>query len=381
MTNATTEGPRGRWIWLGILGVAGIWLIWRLQAVILPFLLAAGVAYLVNPFIDRLGARGWSRNRSILLLLLVLLLIGAALGYLLIPQLVEETQGLITGYAALVKQAEILYEDGVWRLQRSLPRALHFERVPAQMKAKSGEYAKSLLGRAPVLLGSLLQAMAKFLIVALLTLVLSYWTLKEYHPIGRRLLAFVPSQYAATAISLSRQVNKLVSSYLLGLLTMCVIAAAIATAILLLFRVNYAFLLGLLIGAAYAIPYFGMPLALIISAIVAAVTGHSGGNILAFAICIMTLNGILDYVGTPRIIGKRVNLHPMTIIFAVVAAGELFGFLGVLIAVPLAAAVRLCLAEFFPEFFGNNSEAPTEKAAAQQKSESVSKEKGRKKKR
>jgi predicted PurR-regulated permease PerM len=294
---------------------------------------------------------------------------------------VEETQGLIAGYDALVKQAEILYQDGVWRLQRSLPRALHFERVPAQMKAKSGEYAKSLLGRAPVLLGSLLQAMAKFLIVALLTLVLSYWTLKEYHPIGRRLLAFVPSQYAGTAISLSRQINKLVSSYLLGLLTMCVIAAAIATAILLLFRVDYAFLLGLLIGAAYAIPYFGMPLALIISAIVAAVTGHSGGNILAFAICIMILNGILDYFGTPRIIGKRVNLHPMTIIFAVVAAGELFGFLGVLIAVPLAAAVRLCLAEFFPEFFGNNSEAPEEKAAAQQKSESVSKEKGRKKKR
>jgi predicted PurR-regulated permease PerM len=63
----------------------------------------------------------------------------------------------------------------------------------------------------------------------------------------------------------------------------------------------------------------------------------------------------------------------------VVAAGELFGFLGVLIAVPLAAAVRLCLAEFFPEFFGNNSEAPTEKAAAPQKSEPTPKKDKKKK--
>jgi len=356
------ETPRfqWRWFWVGLLALAALWLVWRLSRVLLPFVLAAGIAYLLNPLIDRLEVRGLSRNRSILLLLLLFLAVTALLAYLVVPLLAGEINNAIDNYDTLARKAEGLYQNAISWVERTFPWAHVRQRLPAASSAKIAEYARALLGRMPAILARVLQSIVGFIFLLLLTAILTFWILKEYHPIGRRLLAFVPAQYAPTAVSLSRQINRLVSAYLGGQLILAALAAIVATVVLLAFHVKYAIVIGLLSGALYLIPYFGVPLAIVIAVIVGAVTGHSWASVAGIVGCFIGMNVLMDYIVSPRVLGTRVQLHPMTIIFAVVAAGELFGFLGVFIAVPLAAATKAVLVTFFPEFF-----APARPASAE----------------
>jgi len=348
------ETPRftWRWFWLALLAFAALWLFFRLRTVLLPFFLAAGVAYLLNPLIDRLEVQGVSRNRSILLILLLSLALTALLGYLIVPRIAAEITNAVDNYDPLVHKAEGLYKDALVWIQAKFPWAHTRQALPATLGVKITEYGKTLLARTPTILSRVLQSILGFIFLLLLTAILTFWILKEYHPIGRRLLAFVPGQYAPTAISLSHQINHLVSAYLGGQVILAAMAAVVASIILLVFHVKYAIVIGMLSGALYLIPYFGVPGAIVISVIVSAVTGNSWASIAGIVGCFVVLNVIMDYVVSPRVIGTRVQLHPMTIIFAVVAAGELFGFVGVLIAVPLAAATKAVLVTFFPEFFG-----------------------------
>jgi predicted PurR-regulated permease PerM len=360
------ETPRfqWRWFWLALLAFAALWLLLRLRTVLLPFFLAAGVAYLLNPLIDRLEVSGVSRNRSILLILLLSLALTALLGYLIVPRLAGEITNAVDNYDPLVHKAEGLYENTLVWIQARFPWAHTRQALPATVSAKMTEYGKTLLARTPTILSKVLQSILGFIFLLLLTAILTFWILKEYHPIGRRLLAFVPRHHAATAVALSRQINQLVSAYLGGQLILAVIAAIVVTIVLLAFRVKYAIVIGLLSGALYLIPYFGVPSAIVISVIVSAVTGHSWGAIAGIVGCFIMLNIVMDYIVSPRVIGTRVQLHPLTILFAVVAAGELFGFVGVFIAVPLAAATKAVLVTFFPEFFAPKPEpAPTSAAA------------------
>jgi predicted PurR-regulated permease PerM len=355
-----------RWLWLALLALVTLLLFWRLWHVLAPFFLAAAFAYLLNPLVDRLETRHISRNRAILLILLLFLALGVIFASIFIPPMVKEINSVVQNYDSLVQQGTTIYQSSLEHLQTRFPWLAPHQGLPEQLKAKLTEYGRALLARAPVLLTKLVSSIASFTLVMLLTFILTFWMLREYHTMGRRLLAFVPARHAETAISLSKQINKLVSAYLVGQIILAVVAGIAAMIILLIFGVNYAVFIGLLAGALYLIPYFGVPSAIIISIIVSAVSGNSWGSIFGMIGCYVALNIALDYVISPRIIGNRVQLHPMTIIFAVVAVGELFGFAGVFIAVPLAAATKACLVTFFPEFFGpdgSNAEAGKEPGA------------------
>jgi predicted PurR-regulated permease PerM len=356
------QGFRWRWFWLALLAFITLWLLWRLWQVLLPFILAGGVAYMLNPLIDRLETKGWSRNFSIVFVFVCLLGILVIAGSLIIPQVGTEIQGIVENYDPLLKKADTLYHSSLTWVQHHFPwTAKQGNRLPAQVRERAIEYGRGLLTKAPTILTSLLQSLAGLAFLVVLTLILTFWTLKEYHTIGKRLLAFIPRSQQETVISLTHKINHLVSAYLVGQIILGIIAGILATAILLAFHVNYAILIGILAGALYLIPYFGIPTTMILSVILSAVSGNSLPSILGMIGCLIALNLILDYGITPRIIGNRVQLHPMTILFAVIAVGELLGFAGVLIAVPLAAAVKAVLVEFFPEFFA--SRQPTSVSA------------------
>jgi predicted PurR-regulated permease PerM len=167
----------------------------------------------------------------------------------------------------------------------------------------------------------------------------------------------VPKRFVPSVSHLSRQINRILNAYLRGLVLLFIIAVIAVTSLLLGLGIKFAFLLGLLAGLGYLIPYFGFPAATIIISLVALVTGESWTTIFVIIVCLIGLNLGFDYFVSPRIIGRKVGLHPVTVIFAMLAAGELFGFIGVIIAMPLAAATKAILQEFFPEFFAASAKA------------------------
>ncbi|NIM07068.1 MAG: AI-2E family transporter, partial [Armatimonadetes bacterium] len=318
------------------------------------------VAYLLNPIIDKLEAKRWPRTYAILLLLLGVLAIGLIIGFLLIPRLWGELSGLIQDYGPLAEKAEASYQQWLARLQTAFPWLRLEGELGGKLNERLAALLPRLLGKVPSLLGKLLQSIAGFITLMVVTLILAYWLLKDYHPLGRRLLAFIPERHNSSVVSLSSQINQIISAYLLGLLLLCGIAAVTTIIILLIFGVDYGYLLGLVVGVGYAIPYFGVPIATLITVIVAALTGQPWPNLLGIVAALLGLNFVLDYLVSPRVIGERVGLHPMTVIFALLAAGELFGLIGIIIALPLAAAIRACLVTFFPDFFSPQPAPATE---------------------
>jgi len=357
MEQTTQNGFRWRWLWVAALIVAVIWLLWRLRGVMLPFYLAAGIAFLLNPLVDKLERKGWKRGYGVALTLLILLLVLVAIGLNLIPHLWGNVQDLSNNYGLLTEKFQNLYGDWLLRAQQVFPWALPGGKLPPQMEERIISYLQDHIGQVPGFLGKLLGSIFGFLLMLLLTVIISCWMLLRWHQLGRRLRGLVPERFEPSAISLSRQINRILNAYLRGLVALFIIAVIVVTLLLLGLGVKYAFLLGLLAGLGYLIPYFGFPAATIIIGLVALVTGASWTTIFVTIACLIALNLGFDYFISPRIIGRRVGLHPITVILALLAAGELFGFIGVLIAMPLAAATKAVLQEFFPEFFSSPPES------------------------
>jgi len=367
MEQTTQNGFRWRWLWVAALVAATIWLLWRLRGVMLPFALAAGIAFLLNPLVDKLERRGWQRGYGVFLTLLILLLLLVAIGLNLIPRLWGNIQDLSGDYDPLALKFQNLYGNWMARAQQAFPWALPGGKLPPQMQEKIISYLQAHIGQVPGFLGTVLGSIFGFLLMSFLTVIISCWMLLRWHQLGRRLMGLVPERFVPSVSNLSRQIDRILNAYLRGLITLFILAVIAVTLLLLGLGVKYAFLLGLLAGLGYLIPYFGFPSATIIISLVALVTGESWTTVFIIIGCLIGLNLSFDYFVTPRIIGRKVGLHPITVIFAMLAAGELFGFVGILIAMPLAAATKAVLQEFFPEFFASppkSSPPPLESATS-----------------
>ncbi len=149
----------------------------------------------------------------------------------------------------------------------------------------------------------------------------TFWLLRDYHRLGGLLLRLVPETHRASTVEIAGEVNRIVGGYLLGLLTMMVLVATYSSLVLTLLGVRYSLLLGLLTGLLSIIPYFGFPTAMVIIALTMAAAGqHIGIIVLALALHILGNIGS-DYLVYPRIVGRRVGLHPLVVIFALLAGG------------------------------------------------------------
>lgn len=327
-----------------------IWLLYRVRTILLPFVLGAVIAYLLNPSIARLERRGWPRMRAIWFVFALFLLVLIAVVLLLVP-LAGQARDLVANYdeyadrtrQLLVQTRETVVAWG--NLVGMLPEDVRAAFATVGEKAQA--YGLQLLQDA---LGWLNR---RLVLVSLLivTPVVTFWVLRDYHPLGRRILRLLPERQRAPVVEVLHDINRVVGSYLLGMATMVVIVGAFAIAVLAAAGVSFGVLLGIITGVLYIIPYLGFPTALIIVTLTMAVTGQGIAAILIVLGILMAGNVVFDYVVTPRVLGRRVGLHPLLVIFAVLAGATLFGVVGIVLAVPVAGAIKVVLLHFWPEAF------------------------------
>ena len=332
--------------WLsGLIGVLlVIWLLYQVRGILLPFVLGAVVAYLLNPGIARLERRGWPRRRAVALVFGAFLAVFVGAIVLLVPVLVEQARDLITHY----DQYALSTQRFALRLQdeaRLLPP--NAQNVLGDIGKKIEIYGRQLLDSIPAILNRSI-ALASMLVI---TPIVAYWLLRDYKRLGGKLLRVLPEPRRTTALEVLGEINKLVGSYLLGMAIMVVVVGVYASVVLLVAQVKFAALLGIGTGVLYLIPYIGYPVALASIALTMAVAGQGIGPILLVLLVLFGGNIAADYIVTPRVVGSRVGLHPLVLIFALLAGASLLGFLGMLLAVPTAGAIKVVLLRFWPEFF------------------------------
>jgi predicted PurR-regulated permease PerM len=197
------------------------------------------------------------------------------------------------------------------------------------------------------LINSLSGLISFFLLLPITT----FYFLRDYDPLRRRLFALVPEGNRTVVADLAGQINRILGGYLRGLFIVCGLVGLETTVMLfiwsLVFGSKYWLLLGLLTGLFSVIPYIGMPTAAILTAITCYLTSGWGAAI-ASLVSISVINFVSDSVVSPKIIGKQVGLHPLLMIFALMAGGSLFGVVGMILASPVAASIKAIVVHFWP---------------------------------
>lgn len=327
------------WAWLAIALVAG-WLVYLLSPILAPFLAGAILAYVFNPLVGRLTGRYLPRVAAVVLVLLLALAAVSALLLVIVPLFVKEMRMM----------AERLPGFLVWANEQLAPWLS--ERLDIQIQldvAAVKQLAARLAGNQDLissLLGSLKiggLAVLAFFINAMLVPVVLFFLLRDWNDLVERVDAMIPRHLHARARTILGEVDAVLAEFLRGqLIVMLVMSVYYATA-LAVADLEFALPIGIITGLLVIVPYIGAFTGIMLGTVAAAMQFESLSGVawvwLAFGIG-QVLEGMAI---TPMLVGKRIGLHPVAVIFALLAFGQVFGFFGVLLALPASAALLVAL--------------------------------------
>lgn len=341
------------WLWLGC-GLLLLVLLYVLSPILTPFLLAGILAYILAPLVDALCRL---RLPRLLAVTLVMLASSAALSLLiliLIPMISEEIQRLV---ARLPQAMELWNTQALPWLQTHLglnPRLKFDAPQLKQLISDNWESIRNLLNN---LLPSLKiggQAILGFITNLLLVPLVMFYLLLDWHPLRARLADYVPRPWHAATLRLAGNIDAVLAEFLRGQVSVMLALALYYSVGLWLAGVHYALPVGVYSGLLIVIPYLGFASGLVL-ALLTALLQFSGSEVIIGVAIVYALGQVLESVWlTPWLVGNRIGLSPLAVIFALLAFGQLFGFFGILLALPASAALLVGLRELRQLYFASH---------------------------
>ncbi|MEO7065336.1 MAG: AI-2E family transporter [Rhodanobacter sp.] len=354
----TTDTSR-RWQLLGIAAVL-VYLIWLLAPVIMPFAIAAMLAYLGDPLADRLERAGLSRTLAASIVFITLLLLFAGVLVLLIPLIARQVESLIVNLPRYGEWAQ----NTVWPwLQTKLhldPHALDGDRLLALIKAhmdSMGDVASRVLGTVSRSGFGIVLWLTNLVLIP----VVAFYLLRDWDKLVATIDRMLPRSVQPTVAYLARESDKILGAFVRGQLLVMLALGVFYAAGLTLTGLSVGLLIGLVAGILSFVPYLGFIVGFS-AAIIAVLVQYGDWQHVLWVCGVFAVGQLLEgYVLVPKLVGDKIGLHPVAVIFAVLAGGYLFGFLGVLLALP-AASVILVLLRYLVERY-QQSELYTETGA------------------
>lgn len=324
-------------------GLAILVLLYALSPILTPFLLAGILAYICNPVADRLERLGLPRLGAVVLVLLALCAGMVGLALIILPLVTSEVAAVVTR----MPEAVGLINDKLapWLLETFGIR-LHLD--PANLKKlASGNWdtIQAVLARLynSLRIGGV--ALVGLVVNLMLAPVVMFYLLLDWHNLQRRLAGIAPRPWQAEIDRIAGDIDGVLSQYLRGQVLVMGILAAYYTIALWIAGISSAFSIGVVTGLLIFIPYLGFATGLTLALLVALLQFAGWPPILAVLV-IYGIGQLLEsFLLTPYLVGERIGLHPLAVIFALMAFGQLFGFFGILAALPASAALLVGLRE------------------------------------
>lgn len=326
------------WILIALV-IAGV-LVYYLQSILTPFLASFILAYLGNPLVNRLERCKIPRTAAVLVVFLATLLVLALVLMLVIPMVAHEVAALFT------------YGPGItaWVQRRVFPWiATHFGVQPASLgPAKLMAFAGNNLASAGRFAGNALLSVGRSsgilfeLIMNLILIpVVTFYLLRDWNRLLVRIEMLMPRQVSPTLIRLARQCDEVLGAFMRGQLLVMVCLAIFYSIALSIIGLQNAAAIAVIAGVLSFVPYLGVISGITLALLTALLQGE-GWPLLVEVVATFAVGQLLsDMVLTPRLVGERIGLHPVLVIFAILVGGVLFGFAGVLLALPAAAAITV----------------------------------------
>lgn len=330
LTPAQTQGLA----WLGI-AVVAVLLLWLLGPVLTPFVVALVLGYALHPVVERLAARGVPRWLAVGIVELLALVTVLAVALLILPILLKNLPALRDQIPVMLTRLDAWLQPllGQFGIEVALDFASLREFLLTHLGDNTEGWFKAVLGS--------LQVGGSFVLglvgTAVLLPVVLFYVLMDWTQIIGRFHALVPPRFHEAYDGFMAECDHMLGQYLRGQLLVMAILSVYYSAGLALFGLDLAVPVGVFTGLAIFIPYVGFGLGCLLALLAGLLEFGSVYGLVMVAVIYGIGQVVESFFLTPRLVGERIGLHPITVIFALLAFGQLFGFIGVLVALPASA--------------------------------------------
>ena len=334
-------------LWLAVLLVTGL-LIYLLAPILMPFISAAILAYIADPLVDRLEKK-MSRTLAVSIVFIVLSLLAVLLIIILLPLLEKQFLVLAEKLPLYLDRAQnylipLLKEQlgvDVTRLDLNV------------LKHSLSTYWRTAGGIAANVIGSISHSglvLAGWIGNFLLMLVVTFYLLRDWDILVARVHALIPRKNEKAVARIAREADEVLGAFFRGQLLVMLALAIVYSVGLSIVGLDLAILIGMLAGVVSFVPYLGFIIG-IVAATIAALMQFGDISYVLYVFIVFGVGQALEgMVLTPVLVGDKIGLHPVAVIFAVLAGGQLFGFFGILCALPVAAVLAVIIRHMHKEY-------------------------------
>jgi predicted PurR-regulated permease PerM len=330
---------RQQLLYWGIAAAVFFVLLWAIGDVMLPFLVGGAIAYFLDPIADRLERAGLSRVGATVTISLFVLLVAVLLILAIIPTLIQQLTGLINAAPEIAQRLQgFLVErfpeltDNTSTIRQTLAQ------IAQGIQAKGGQLAETILTSAMSLVSAVI-----FIVVV--PVVAFYMLLDWDHMVGK-IDAMLPRDHAPTVRRLGAEINAVLAGFVRGQLSVCLLLGSFYSIALMVAGLQFGLIVGAIAGAITFIPYVGSLVGGTLAIGLALFQFWGDWVSIGIIAAIFAVGQFIEgNILTPKLVGNSVGLHPVWLLFALSAFGSVFGFVGMLVAVPIAASIGV-LARF-----------------------------------
>ncbi len=322
--------------WLAAFAVF-VLLLWLLSEILLPFVAGAAIAYLLTPVTDRIEGIGVNRLAAALSIITLVVMAIVLLILLVAPILGGQLSSFIDNIPGYVTRLQSLLSDPSrpW-IQKVLGAGFNADKSIGDLVTQGVGWLTTFLKS----LWSGGRALFSLFSLVVVTPVVAFYLIYDWHRMIRSADSWVPLQQRETVRQLAREIDAAIAGFVRGQTAVCLILGSFYAVALTLSGLNFGLLIGLISGVITFIPYVGSMTGLILALGVAVAQFWPDYSSILVVLGIFLVGQFIEgNLLAPKLVGESVGLHPVWLIFALLAFGYLFGFVGLLVAVPLAATI------------------------------------------
>ena len=319
------------------------------RRVLTPFFIAFALAYLLDPVTDRLESLKISRTFAVLVLMAGVFSLVTGIGLLIFPLLKLQAEHLVSNLPNYVA----IMQEWMYPLLGVVGEPEKIQGILNRELLKVGELPLKVISSiTSILWGSVAGLFSFILLLANLVIipVVMFYLLRDYDLINKKMLSFVPARSREQVLSLIKEIDGVLAGFVRGQLMVGLIMAGLYSIGLFFCGTPMSLFIGLLAGLASLVPYLGLVFGFVPAAILTFMQTQDWVLVFGVAGVFAVVQGLEGMIITPRIVGEKIGLHPVAIILAVLLGAEFFGLVGVIVSVPVAAALNVLFTHGLNEY-------------------------------
>ncbi len=333
--------------WLAVFLTTG-WIIYLLSPILMPFLVAATLAYMGDPFADWLEKHKIPRTLAVIIVFMVLSIVVVGGLFVIIPAIKSQ---IAFTFAKAPEAYQWINQQAVPWINSTLGLEIAISELDIQLWLEQHwEDTSSFLTTVLSGLGSSSVAVMAWFANLLLVPVVAFYLLRDWDKLISYVGSLIPRNKSTIVFKLAKESDEVLGAFVRGQLLVMFALGVIYSIGLSLTGLNVALLVGMIAGVASIVPYLGFAVGIIAAGVAALLQYHSIGALVPIVIVFSVGQALEGMVLTPLLVGDKIGLHPVTVIFSILAGGQLFGFTGILIALPVAAVLAVIVRHFHSRY-------------------------------